>query len=367
MISFLPSVAMIKTRILEIRKRRGLMFAVYIFTVGVPILIYGIREILHLVNPNTYGLPGSAAFFGHITTPMTLFGFIIAATLGASATSTDYSEGFFRLLVATGRSRVSMYFSRILAGTAILVPLVGIAFAIVCLVTSFAGTPQNSTVNFNGVQIPAYMSESQLKTWIVDHPSLSGDLLQNSVPISNGFGGSRKVAPISRFRTSHLKNTASPTISNQVMTSVYGAYVANEIRQVNPPINEMIKVGLWLELMVYMGFLIGAGLGSLMGQRTVPVIFILVLQLVLTPIVSSVTISHFINAQRLVIGVALEQLRPIWALGSTGGNGGSGPPIGGAGSLGIGPMPEWAMIAVIVGWAVAFTYLGAWKMANRDA
>ena len=100
-ISFLPSVAMIKTRILEIRKRRGLMFAVYIFTVGVPILIYGIREILHLVNPNTYGLPGSAAFFGHITTPMTLFGFIIAATLGASATSTDYSEGFFRLLVAT--------------------------------------------------------------------------------------------------------------------------------------------------------------------------------------------------------------------------------------------------------------------------
>ena len=56
-------------------------------------------------------------------------------------------------------------------------------------------------------------------------------------------------------------------------------------------------------------------------------------------------------------------------LGSTGGNGGSGsgPPIGGAGSLGIGPMPEWAMIAVIVGWAVAFTYLGAWKMANRDA
>jgi hypothetical protein len=368
-ISFLPSVAMIKTRILEIRKRRGLMFAVYIFTVGVPILIYGIREILHLVNPNTYGLPGSAAFFGHITTPMTLFGFIIAATLGASATSTDYSEGFFRLLVATGRSRVSMYFSRILAGTAILVPLVGIAFAIVCLVTSFAGTPQNSTVNFNGVQIPAYMSESQLKTWIVDHPSLSGDLLQNGGPISNGFGGSRKVAPISRFRNSHLKNTASPTISNQVMTSVYGAYVANEIRDVNPPINEMIKVGLWLELMVYMGFLIGAGLGSLMGQRTVPVIFILVLQLVLTPIVSSVTISHFINAQRLVIGVALEQLRPIWALGSTGGNGGSGsgPPIGGAGSLGIGPMPEWAMIVVIAGWAVAVTYLGAWKMANRDA
>jgi hypothetical protein len=366
-ISFLPSVAMIKTRILEIRKRRGLMFAVYIFTVGVPILIYGIREILHLVNPNTYGLPGSAAFFGHITTPMTLFGFIIAATLGASATSTDYSEGFFRLLVATGRSRVSMYFSRILAGTAILVPLVGIAFAIVCLVTSFAGTPQNSTVNFNGVQIPAYMSESQLKTWIVDHPSLSGDLLQNSGPISNGFAGSRKVAPISRFHNSHLKNTASPTISNQVMISVYGAYVANELREVNPPINEMIKVGLWLELMVYMGFLIGAGLGSLMGQRTVPVIFILVLQLVLTPIVSSVTISHFINAQRLVIGVALEQLRPIWALGSTGGNGGAGSSIGGAGSLGIGPMPEWAMIVVIVGWAVAVTYLGAWKMANRDA
>jgi hypothetical protein len=30
-------------------------------------------------------------------------------------------------------------------------------------------------------------------------------------------------------------------------------------------------------------------------------------------------------------------------------------------------MPTWAMISVIIGWLVAWTGIGAWRMATRDA
>ena len=39
-----------------------------------------------------------------------------------------------------------------------------------------------------------------------------------------------------------------------------------------PPISLMIKAGLWIELEAAVGFILGLGLASLMGQRLVPVI-----------------------------------------------------------------------------------------------
>ena len=62
--------------------------------------------------------------------PMAEFGFIIAATLGATAGTTDLADGMFRHLVITGRSRVALYLARIPAGLAIVLPLVAVAFAL---------------------------------------------------------------------------------------------------------------------------------------------------------------------------------------------------------------------------------------------
>ena len=53
-----------------------------------------------------------------------------------------------------------------------------------------------------------------------------------------------------------------------------------------PSISLMIKAGLWIELEATVGFILGLGLASLMGQRTGPVILIIVLQLILTPILA---------------------------------------------------------------------------------
>jgi hypothetical protein len=83
-----------------------------------------------------------------------------------------------------------------------------------------------------------------------------------------------------------------------------------------------------------------------------------------TPLLARVQIPYVIDGQRLLVGVAMDQLRPA-ALGS---GRPAGPLLaGGQGSLGLPPMPAWAMISVIVGWIAGWSGLGAWRMATRDA
>ena len=75
--------------------------------------------------------------------PMAELGFIIAVTVGAAAGTTDLTDGMFRHLVITGRSRIALFLARIPAGLAILLPVVALAFTLCCLVTSFEGVPRN--------------------------------------------------------------------------------------------------------------------------------------------------------------------------------------------------------------------------------
>jgi len=51
----------------------------------------------------------------------------------------------------------------------------------------------------------------------------------------------------------------------------------------------MIRTGLWIELEAVIGFIVGLGLASLLGQRTVPVILMIVLEIILTPLSSPST------------------------------------------------------------------------------
>ncbi len=122
-----------------------------------------------------------------------------------------------------------------------------------------------------------------------------------------------------------------------------------------------------LELEVGIGFLVGLGLGSLTGQRTTTTIVLIALEIIVTPLLARVQIPYFIDGQRLVVGIAMDQLRPA-ALAPASGGGGPGHVLfGGRGALGIPPMPAWAMISVIVGWIVSWSAIGAWRMMTRDA
>ena len=67
------------------------------------------------------------------------------------------------------------------------------------------------------------------------------------------------------------------------------------------------------------------------------------------------------SKERLVVGVAMDQLKPAVLAG-----GAHIGPTGGVGLV-IPSMPAWAVTAVIVGWIGGWLAIGAWKMTTRDA
>ena len=108
-------------------------------------------------------------------------------------------------------------------------------------------------------------------------------------------------------------------------------------------------------------------LASLMGQRTGPVILIIVVQIILTPILALAAIPHLQDLQRSFVGVAMAHLEPSGlpaVFGLPGVTGGVTRP-GAAQSA----LPESATQAacVIIAWLVGWTILGAWRMMTRDA
>jgi hypothetical protein len=353
--AWLPTWDLITTKNLEIRKRRGLMITMVVLIVVPTVLFYGLRLLFHAVDPHGYALAGSPGFFSQATNLTDEFGFIAAAALGAAAGTTDLTDGMFRHLVITGRSRLALYLARIPAGLAITVPLVALVFMMNCLVTSYESPPNPPTANFYGVTAPNNLDQAGLQTFMLQHPQQE---INGFLP---GVSSGPTAPTLAQVRSAIDKNIAS----------YYSDYTAAEITESTPADNEMVKIGLWLELDVGIAFLVGLGFGSLTGQRTTTVIVMIALEIIVTPLLARTQLPYFIDGQRLLIGVAMDQLRPA-ALAASGGGGGGGPGpghilFGGQGALGFPPMPTWAMISVIVGWIVGWSGLGAWRMMTRDA
>ena len=72
--------------------------------------------VFHAVDPTSYAPAGQPEIFAILCNLMAEFGFIAAATVGATAGTTDLTEGVFRHLVVTGRSRVALYLARFRPG-----------------------------------------------------------------------------------------------------------------------------------------------------------------------------------------------------------------------------------------------------------
>lgn len=350
---WLPTWGLITTRHLELRKHRVLMVVSAVLIVGLPVLVLGLRMLFHAIDPKSYGPAGTPGIFQDLCDPLANFGFIMAAAIGATAGTSDLSDGMFRHLVITGRSRVALYLARIPVGLSVVLPLVALAFMINCLVNSYAGSPQPTSIGVGTTFVPAHLSEAQLGSWITGHPQ------QFASAFENGPG----------------PDISGPASGRPSLSTAYSIYLNAETGQLNPPVNEMIKIGLWIELDVAVGFIVSLGLGSLLGQRTVPIILLIILQIIITPPLANAVIPYFLDGQRVVFGIALDQLRPAGLVGGSGPGAGPGggrgivgrAVFGGSGELGIPLMPTWAMISVIVGWIVGWTGIGAWRMATRDA
>ena len=357
--SWVPTRGMVATRFMELRKRRGLMIALIAVNVGLPTVFLAIRLIAHAVAPKSYGPAGGYEIFTNLVAGvMYVFGFIVAATLGCAAGSVDLTEGMFRHLVVTGRSRLALYLARIPAGLAIVVPLVAIGFTIVCTVCVAAAPTK---LNYQGVIVPAGLSRAGFVAWAGEHPievlcDLPGPVPAN-LPCPAGPGG-----PTGGGTSSGGPGEPSPAqLKASAIRNAEAIYPAYAATFLSPSNSLMIYSGLWIELEAIIGFIVGLGLASLMGQRTVPVVLLLVLELILTPIFSTASIPHLINFQRGVVGLAMAHLEPGGLPLAFGGNN-QGP---GASHL----IPESTAIAalVIVAWLVVWTALGAWRMMTRDA
>lgn len=372
-----PTLGMIATRFNELRKRRGLMVALTLVTVGIPTVFLAVRLLLHAVAPKTYGPAGGYDIYtAMVSGVLYVFGFIVAATLGATAGSVDLTDGMFRHLVVTGRSRLALYAARIPAGLAIIVPLVAVGFAIVCAVCVFAAPTR---LVFNGVTVPANLSRAGLASWAADHPdevicnfgfsigpsSPGGSSIAavaNRVPCGNGPGGG---AVVRQPAGSQAQPAPSRAQISRAASLIARADYADYARQfLSPSDSLMVKSGLWLELEAVIGFVVGLGLGSLIGQRTVAVILMIVLEVVLTPILSRARIPHLSNLQRAVVGLATAHLAPggLPVLG-----GGGGGPGGGTGNAGLLPESTTVAVCVVLAWLVGWSILGAWRMMTRDA
>jgi hypothetical protein len=352
--AWLPTWDLIATKNLEIRKRRGLMITMVVLIVVPTVLFFGLRLLFHAIDPHAYAPAGNPSQFSGAANLTAEFGFIAAAALGAAAGTTDLSEGMFRHLVITGRSRLALYLARIPAGLAIVVPLVALAFVMNCLVTSYEGVPNPTSVNFFGVSAPGHRDQAELQTWLLQHPQ---QVANGFLPVVPGGPGTGPATP-AQIKSAIDKNIAS----------LYGDYTSAEITESNPSINEMAKIGLWLELDVGIAFLVGLGFGSLTGQRTTTTIVLIALEIIVTPLLAHVQLPYFIDGQRLLIGVAMDQLRPAALAAASGGGRGGGVLFGGGrGALSFPPMPTWAMISVILGWIVGWSGIGAWRMMTRDA
>jgi hypothetical protein len=357
---------MIATRCMELRKRRGLMIALVVVTIGIPAVFLTIRLVAHAVAPKSYGPAGGYVIFNSLVAGVLyVFGFIVAATLGCTAGSDDLSEGVFRHLVVTGRSRLALYLARIPAGLAIVVPMVAIGFTMVCAVCVFAAPSQ---VSYGGVNVPAGLSQSGFEQWAAGHPDeVVCDFPYNApstagAPCGGPAGGVVivKGAPGSGS-SSPLTPATTKAQAVQIAKQDYAAYT--DVFEY-PSNSLMVRTGLWIELEAIVGFVVGLGLGSLLGQRTVAVILMIVLEIVLTPIVSRANIPHLINLQRAVVGLAVAHLEPA-GLGFV--FGGGGGPGGNQGTSLLVPEPKAVAILVIIAWLVGWSALGAWRMVKRDA
>ncbi len=370
--SWLPNGAMIMTRFMELRKRRGLMIALIAVNIGVPAIFLIVRLVAHAVAPHSYGPAGGYSIFeGLIAGLMYIFGFIVAATLGCTAGAVDLTEGMFRHLVVTGRSRLALYFARVPAGLMIIVPVVAAGIIVVCSVCVAAAPTK---LSFDGINnMPVGLSRQAFVTWAEDHPKAAICYMNynfngpNPPPVQCGPNNQVVAVKNQGGKGSITSITAKPATKPEmrafaikVAEQNYASYTTTFL---SPPLKLMIETGLWVELWAIVGFLIGLGLSSLMGQRTVPVVLLIVYEIVLTPLFSRVAIPHLINAQRGLVGLAMAHIEPaglpvVLGLGGVARGGG-----------GVQLLPESTAVAilVIIAWIVVWTALGAWRMATRDA
>ena len=366
---------MIASRFKELRKRRGLMITLILVTVGIPTVFLVIRLLLHAFAPKTYGPAGGYAIY-------TATGLGRAVRLRLHRGRHPGRDGGIRrphrgdvpapggdrplaLGAVSGSDPRGTRHHRAAGGGGLHHRLRGVR-------VRRADPPRLQRCERARQSVARRPRElgrrpcrrGHLQLRLQDRTVLSrSPRCVNSVPCGNGPGGGPAI--VKQPPGSQGQPQASQAQIREAASLIARMNYSDYARQFLYPSNSlMVKSGLWLELEAVIGFVVGLGLGSLIGQRTVAVIMMIVLEVVLTPILSRARIPHLSNLQRAVVGLATAHLAPggLPVLG-----GGGGGPAGGGGNPGLLPESTTVAVCVIVAWLVGWSVLGAWRMMTRDA
>ena len=235
--------------------------------------------------------------------------------------------------------------------------MVAVGFTIVCSVCVFAAP---SKLVYQGVTVPAGLSRTAFVSWAANHPDevYCEFPYRGQMPISLPCGPNNKI--IWTTTGSGSSTPARAQLRALVIKMAEQNYPQYAKTFLSPPRTLMVETGLWVELEAVIGFVVGLGLASLMGQRTVPVVLLIVFQVMLSPLLARPGINHAINLQRAMIGLAMEHVEP------------NGMPLvfsgmrGGGFETSLPPESTFLAVCVIVAWLVGWTLLGVWRMSTRD-
>jgi hypothetical protein len=149
---------MFAAEVLKLRRNRAVMGFSLLLSVGIVAILFGYNAIDHASNPSTNSPAGGIDGFGRAVRLLgVFFGSLVASLIGTEAGTADIASGVFRDLVATGRSRLSLFFVRAPAAFAVTFAFTATAFVLAAILSFvFAG----------GLPTPSFSLMAQSIGWI---------------------------------------------------------------------------------------------------------------------------------------------------------------------------------------------------------
>ena len=357
----IPTIGMIATRFMELRRRRGLMIAVLIVNIGLPALFLLIRLLLHAFAPRTNPPAGGQLIFLVLAASfLPTFGFITAIMVGCTAgyaTSPKACSGTWWSLAGPGWRSTS---ARIPGGLAILVPLLAIGYTIVCAVFVFA-TP--TSIDDSNVNLPPGLSRAGFKSSTASHAEpvicllpYSGRVLGTPCAPVRPAGRSQRSPPPSRACQpgSSGRQDRQPGLPRLHQHSPPSADLPHDQGRAVDRASGDCRIRTRTRARVTDG---AKNRPGDLAYRA--------------PVHPD---AHPFRARppaparsaALVVGVAMAHLEPSGLPGASALPGVTGG-VGGPGHMQSLPESATQAVCVIIAWLAGWTILGAWRMMTRDA
>lgn len=144
------TLTLMRMDLLKLRRRRGLMAIALLLAVGSVSIMFAVNAVRHGASPQTVGPAGGIKTFENATDFLGLIAVVVAAMIGVTAAAGDAELGTLRDLLATGRSRLTLFGSRAVAALvttlAILAPALVIVTGLSVALAGSAHVPSLSEV-----------------------------------------------------------------------------------------------------------------------------------------------------------------------------------------------------------------------------